>query len=98
IQAKVRVHDALDVYGPWVASPVVEIVNRPPDINSASISPPKPYTSDTLTATGNGVKDPDGQDVDLTYVWKVDGKVVTGNDKDTLAPSKFVAADSDTVT
>jgi hypothetical protein len=97
IQAKVRVHDFLDVYGPWVASPVVDIVNRPPDINSATISPSKAYTSDTLTAAGNGVKDPDGQDVDLTYVWKVNGKVV-GNDKATLAPSKFTAEDSVTVT
>ncbi|GEM_PF-3721900 len=91
VVAKAMITDALGNTAGWMASAPVTVVNRPPTIGSASLSPGAPYVTSTLTATGNTVKDPDGDTVTLHYRWNVGGAWLTGNDSPTLAPGTFAA-------
>ncbi len=91
IQAKIRMHDSLAVYGPWVSSPVVTVIDRPPVVSTLSITPGAPVLTDTLTANVVGF-DPDGDAVTYTYNWPVNGSTVGGS-QPTLAPTYFHALD-----
>jgi cyclophilin family peptidyl-prolyl cis-trans isomerase/uncharacterized lipoprotein YehR (DUF1307 family) len=53
----------------------VTVANSAPVVDTLTLAPNPPGTDDTLTATV-AATDADGNTVNLTYVWKVDGAVV----------------------
>ena len=59
------------------ASAEVTVVNTPPAITGATISPSDPMVDDTLTCTGSGWSDADGDTADYNREWTVDGAVVS---------------------
>lgn len=59
--------------GSPVASNIVTLANQPPVVTSVDLSPTLAYETTTLTCTANGVSDPDGDTVTLTYSWFVNG-------------------------
>jgi hypothetical protein len=91
ITARIRMHDSLNVYGPWVTSDVVTVVNRPPIVKDLLIAPLAPVITDTVYELLTK-SDPDGQVVSLAYAWTVNGVSVGGN-SETLDPSFFKAYD-----
>jgi hypothetical protein len=91
ITARIRMHDSLNVYGPWVTSDVVTVVNRPPIVKELLIAPLAPVITDTVYELLT-TSDPDGQGVSLAYAWTVNG-VSVGGDSATLDPSYFNAYD-----
>jgi hypothetical protein len=73
------------------------IGNGPPSLTSATISPVTAYTNDTLTATGTGYSDPDGDPESETYQWYLNGTAIAGATDPTLSGSYFVKGDDITV-
>lgn len=64
-------HDAVDVdHGGGV--------NRPPRIESLTLSPSRPVAGEKLRASAVA-RDPDGDPVELAYEWKVNGRPVRGS-------------------
>ena len=61
----------------------VRIGNGPPVLTSLSITPPSPDTTTTLVAIAD-VSDPDGDPLQGSYVWHVNGVVVAGETTATL--------------
>jgi hypothetical protein len=94
VMAKVRTHDHLNIYGPWIPSPTVTIVNRAPKIQRVTMSPTKGYVGSTLQGNPFGVSEPDGQSYTIHYQWKVNGSVVANNDRATLTPDKTDEGDT----
>jgi hypothetical protein len=92
IQAKWRIRDGLGVYGPWVSSDIVTVVDRMPVITSLSVDPPSPVMTDTVQAHV-ATFDPDGDAVSLAYAWTVNG-VMAGGNTSTLDPSHYTANDT----
>jgi len=61
----------------------VTIGNTAPEVVSVTLTPASVYTEDTVTATVT-TSDADGDSVSVSYVWKVDGAVVSGETGATL--------------
>jgi len=68
----------------------VEILNAPPTIDAVALGPEPARTQTPLRATAQGVQDIDGDPVELTYAFRVDGTVVQGGPSADLAPSFYV--------
>jgi len=94
VQAKVQVTDRLGKSSDWVSSNVVTVIDRPPIVKSVDLTPAAAYVTSTMTATANGVSDPDGDQVTLHYQWLVDDSEVGGVDQPTLTPDHFTAGDT----
>jgi Putative Ig domain len=61
---------------PNAAVPSLGVTNYPPKILSVEIFPPKPHIGDELEARAEAF-DPDGDPVQLSYSWVVNGEIVT---------------------
>ena len=59
--------------GASVSSNAVTISNTAPTGASASLTPTTAYEADTLTCTGSGATDADGDTVSYTYEWTING-------------------------
>ena len=92
LQAKVRLHDVLGIYGPWVSSNVVTVLNRPPLLTRATFGPGIAYDITDFTASPTGT-DPDGDPVTFHYAWTVNGVPVPDNDIPTLSHDHYKAGD-----
>lgn len=88
--------------GSPVSSTRITIRNTAPVAGGVSLNTLTPKTTSTLTATVTGVSDADGDPVDLTYAWSVDGTTVrtttTRSTSDTLPTSLFEKGDTVSVT
>ncbi len=51
--------------------------NTPPVVGAVSLAPEDPTCTDSLVCTATGVSDADGDPVNLTYTWTVDGSAVS---------------------
>lgn len=71
-----------------VQSDIVNILNTPPSLTAAQLTPIDPILSDLLTCTPVGPSDPDGDPVTFTYAWFVDGNPA-GSGTDILADPQF---------
>jgi hypothetical protein len=99
VEAKVMVTDKAGVSGPWVASGVLGVDDRPPKIlGRVTLGPAPAYFDDTLEASVDGVQDPDGDHVTLEYAWKVNGTRIPGADAPSLSPDNFSPDDEVEVT
>jgi len=78
VQAQMRLHDGLNVYGPWTFSPPVTVIDRAPVISTASVTPTAPVATDSLSAYVVS-DDPDGDTVTYSYAWTVNGNPAGGN-------------------
>jgi hypothetical protein len=94
VVAKAMATDAVGNTVGWTASAPDIIVDRPPSLKSAAVTPGSPYVTNTLSATATTVKDLDGDAVTLHYKWKVAGTWLPGNDAPTLAPANFAFGQS----
>ncbi len=61
------------VDGAAMSSADAVVINRPPVAGSAAISPNPAYEASTLSCTGAGFTDIDGDTESWTYAWAVDG-------------------------
>ena len=77
--------------GDAVTSAAVVVLNTPPTLSGATITPDPAYTSDDLSATLSGASDDDGDEVSFAYTWSVNGSPV--GDTPTLASGLFVRGD-----
>ena len=93
VRAKIRTTDLAGITGPWVFSPPVTVVNRPPTFNNVVLQPAQPYVTTTLSVSVNLLNEPDGDPVTLHYAWQVNGVDVPTHDVSTLGPSFFGASD-----
>lgn len=64
--------------GEPVASRIVTISNAAPSATAATISPAEPREGDTLSCTGSGFVDPDGDAEEWRTSWTIDGSVISG--------------------
>ncbi len=71
---------------PSTALPAPELNNFPPKILSVEILPPKPHLGDELEARAEAF-DPEGDPVDLSYTWVVNGQIITKGDNPRLSGS-----------
>ncbi|HUK55791.1 MAG TPA: putative Ig domain-containing protein [Nitrospiria bacterium] len=69
-----------------VALPAPEVNNYPPKILSVEIAPLKPHLGDELEARATAF-DQDGDPVQLSYTWLVNGQIVTQGNSPRLAGS-----------
>jgi hypothetical protein len=79
------------------ATAAVDIENQAPIVTSVVLGPDDASRDHTLQAEVV-VEDPDGDDVTLSYAWKVDGALVQESDNDRLEPSLFRRGERVTVT
>jgi hypothetical protein len=93
IQLQAHMVDSLNIVGPWVASNSVTVANRAPVVNYVGILPGQVFVSSSLSATTNGVSDPDGDSVTLHYQWRVNGAAV-GTDGPFLTPAAYGNGDT----
>jgi hypothetical protein len=76
-----------DTTGPAATASIL-VLNTPPVLETVTLSPIDPLTTDTLNCMATGTVDSDGDTVTLSTVWTVDGSPVdTGSD--TLGPEDF---------
>jgi len=68
-------HDGTEV-GSSVTSAALTIDNTAPSLSSASVSPATATTADTLTCSGNGFSDADGDSDVSTFAWDIRGTTV----------------------
>lgn len=68
----------------------IEIDNTPPELDQVVITPEPAFTLTTLRAEPSGVDDLDGDEVELTFDWYVDGLLVQSGLSDTLTAEHFV--------
>ncbi len=61
--------------GPTTSSSTLTVLNSLPVVDSVSISPDPPTTTDTLTASVVGGSDDDGDTVALDYAWYLNGSL-----------------------
>jgi hypothetical protein len=91
-EARVRVGD---VYGPPRRSAAVVVANAPPRVVSLSLEadPDGPArTGSTLHVDAEGW-DPDGDEIEVSYVWRVGGRVIEGESSSSLGPAHFSRGD-----
>jgi subtilisin-like proprotein convertase family protein/BMFP domain-containing protein YqiC/DNA-directed RNA polymerase subunit RPC12/RpoP/translation initiation factor IF-1 len=72
----------------------VTILNTPPSITNATISPTTAYTGSTLTATPSGWSDIDGDTASYTYKWFKNGTEISGQTNATLSGAYFDKRDN----
>ncbi|NCG21433.1 MAG: hypothetical protein GWP91_20675 [Rhodobacterales bacterium] len=75
-----------------VMSIAVEVLNSPPTLVSASLAPTNPVTTDTLTCSGFGPGDGDGDPVVLGYTWYVNDAPIAASTS-TLNTPDFTSGD-----
>ena len=75
IACRVSVSDGEET-GDTLDSESAVVLNSPPGLGSVSLSPTSPVKGDTIVATLTGAHDDDGDTLDFTYTWFVDGAVV----------------------
>ena len=63
--------------GTAVKSDVATIANSPPSLSAASVTPSAPGTEDDLVLATGTTSDADGDDVDLSYEWYLNGSYLT---------------------
>jgi ribosomal protein S28E/S33 len=56
-------------------TPAVMVGNLPPEVQAVALTPADPKRGEKITATATGA-DPDGEDVELLYQWRVNEKVL----------------------
>ena len=83
--------DGTDLGTPVVAVDVV-VVNTPPTLAAANLTPPSPTALDTLTCSPFGSSDDDGDVLSYVYEWFVEGLPV-GTGLNTLAAPDFGNSD-----
>jgi hypothetical protein len=88
IQAKVQLHDDLGIFGPWVSSAVVTVIDQAPVLKVCDINPAKPHPNTDLTVDARGT-DPDGDKLTFHFAWTVNGNAVANNDKASLTHDHF---------
>jgi hypothetical protein len=71
--------------------------NEPPTVNSVSTTPAKVYEDTTISATA-AASDPEGEDVELTFTWTVNGAEVQSGVLQTLSGANFAKGDTVVVT
>ncbi|MCO4744079.1 MAG: hypothetical protein KC912_04775 [Proteobacteria bacterium] len=71
VQCSVTVADGISEVSSSSATVVVD--NTPPTLTGAAITPSSADTTQSLTCTGLGSADADGQSVNVTYAWTVAG-------------------------
>ena len=76
--------------GKSVSSDAVTLGNELPGISTATLSPVDADTATALLCTAGGVADPDGDEVQLEYVWRVNGEVLPDQSEATLEPDQFI--------
>ncbi|NQT83559.1 putative Ig domain-containing protein, partial [bacterium] len=67
--------------------------NRPPSIDSVSVSPTISYTNTTLTAAPSGWSDADGDSPAYNYQWKKNGSDIPGATTSALSGTNFSKGD-----
>lgn len=80
---EVRATDGEDVGE--AATAEVLILNTPPELSAATLSPDAPGTLDTITCTPEGWSDADDDPEGYTWAWEVDDEAVAGETGQTLA-------------
>jgi hypothetical protein len=75
VRVTAQVHDGLLPGHPVSQELVILRVNQPPVIDAIRIDPGTPYVENDLTAVVEA-HDPDGDNIFLTYTWRVDGVVL----------------------
>ena len=67
--------------------------NEPPTVNSVSTTPARVYETTTISATA-AAGDPEGQDIELTFTWTVNGAEVQSGVLQTLSGAYFDKGDT----
>ena len=88
VDVKVEPDDGQDQGTPGTASATV--LNTPPSVDSVSLAPDPPDTTEMVTASPSGSFDYDSHTINHVYTWRVAGIVVPGETGPTLDPSYFV--------
>lgn len=65
--------DDLDDDGTVLTAAAIEVRNALPELASVSLDLAAPVEGDTLTATAGATSDADGDPVDVTFAWTIDG-------------------------
>ncbi|HND30804.1 MAG TPA: hypothetical protein PLA94_12425, partial [Myxococcota bacterium] len=86
VTCTVTPYDGTDTGSPLSAS--VSAGNNPPVLSSVSLSPTTAYEGDTLTCTPGSASDPEGDAIQYSYAWTVDG-ASPGVSTSTLSSSYF---------
>jgi len=82
IRVRLVPDDGLEEGTPVFSSPVV-VINSPPDGHTINLTPASPEPGEDLLCTVTAVaSDADGDDIDYTYSWSVDGTPMSGTDYD----------------
>lgn len=71
-------------FGEPISSGTALITNSVPVVGSVQILPANPTEHDTLTCHADGVEDPDGDPVDLSYTWVLNQSPLVGEMGETL--------------
>lgn len=79
--------------GVAVTSTTVTVQGSVPVIGQVSLTPAKPYVTDTLTCTPSSVVDADGDAITFTYRWLKGSTVISGATSATLAGSTLKKGD-----
>jgi hypothetical protein len=75
-----------------VRTPTIQIENRPPTVDGASITPSVAWEDTVLRCIAGQGADPEGQPVSFYYAWRING--VVSIETDTLDGSRFNHYDS----
>ena len=87
-------HDGDDP-GETVRSASVIVRNAPPTLESVTIAPDEPTADEVVEATLGAAADPDGDEVDFHYSWRINDREV--GSAETLNGSRFVRGDQITL-
>jgi hypothetical protein len=79
--------------GPAVRSEAVTVLDAPPTLVSALVTPLEATEATVLTCEGSGVADPDGDQVTLAFAWTVNGQPLEGAGGPTLDGAWFARGD-----
>ncbi len=75
--------------GVAVKSNDVPVVNSAPTVSGVSLGPDPATEASVLTCSYESLYDADGDSVDVSYAWMVDGAVLDGETAPTLSPDYF---------
>lgn len=84
LRCRVRADDGMDTSTPAESEAVV-LDNAPPTAGAPLVKPLEPKEGDELTCETSDASDPDGDAIQWTYTWKVNGEPVEGADEQTLS-------------